>query len=61
MAASIRPREGSTMVGPLHPLDIGTVTFDKPGTYEYHGKEYPWECGEVIVVPAPSGNNTQGH
>jgi quinohemoprotein ethanol dehydrogenase len=58
---TIEALDGSWSVGPLHPLDIGTVTFDKPGTYEYHCKEYPWEYGEIIVVPAPSENDVQGH
>jgi quinohemoprotein ethanol dehydrogenase len=48
--------DGSWSTGTLHPLDIGMHTFEKPGTYVYHCKEYPWEYGEVIVVPAPAKN-----
>jgi PQQ-dependent dehydrogenase (methanol/ethanol family) len=47
--------DGSWTTGTLHPLDIGQHTFDKPGKYAYHCKEFPWEYGEVVVVPAPSG------
>jgi quinohemoprotein ethanol dehydrogenase len=43
--------DGSWSTGTLHPLDIGQHTFDKPGTYPYHCKEYPWEYGEIIAVP----------
>jgi PQQ-dependent dehydrogenase (methanol/ethanol family) len=42
----------SWTTGPLQPLDIGTVTFDKPGTYTYISKEYPWVYGQIIVEPA---------
>ncbi len=34
----------------LHPLDIGQHVFDKPGTYVYHAKEYPWVYGEIVVT-----------
>ncbi len=49
---TIEAVDGSWSTKPLHPLDIGSVKFDKPGTYVYHCKEYPWEYGEIIVVPA---------
>ncbi len=45
--------DGSWTTGPLEPLDIGTVTFDKPGTFTYRCKEYPWVYGQIIVEPAP--------
>ncbi len=48
--------DGSWTTGPLGPLDIATVPFDKPGTYVYHCKEYPWDYGEIIVAPAPQNN-----
>lgn len=52
--------DGSWSTGPLHPLDIGQVTFRKPGTYVYHCKEYPWDYGEIIVVPAsPKSGQTK--
>jgi len=49
---TIVAEDGSWTTGPLGPLDIGTVTFDKPGTYTYICKEYPWVYGQIIVVPA---------
>ncbi len=50
---TIEALDGSWSTRALHPLDVATVTFDKPGTYIYHCKEYPWQYGEIIVVPAP--------
>ncbi len=44
--------DGSWSTDTLHPLDIGAHVFDKPGTYVYHAKEYPWQYGEIIVTPA---------
>ncbi|HXJ18002.1 MAG TPA: PQQ-binding-like beta-propeller repeat protein [Candidatus Polarisedimenticolia bacterium] len=52
MTHTIEAADGSWSTGPLHPLDIGVVTFGKPGTYVYHCKEHPWAYGEIIVVPA---------
>ncbi len=49
---TIVARDGSWSTGPLSPLDVGTVTFDKPGTYTYICKEYPWVYGQIIVEPA---------
>jgi PQQ-dependent dehydrogenase (methanol/ethanol family) len=56
--------DGSWTTGPLKPLDVVTIPFDKPGTYVYHCKEYPWVYGQIIVEPAaqknepgPSGGN----
>lgn len=51
--------DGSWTTGPLKPLDIATVPFDKPGTYVYHCKEYPWDYGEIIVEPAPQKNEPE--
>jgi quinohemoprotein ethanol dehydrogenase len=45
--------DGSWTTGPLQPLDVGTVVFDKPGTYTYFCKEHPWVYGQIIVEPAP--------
>jgi quinohemoprotein ethanol dehydrogenase len=57
---TIEAVDGSWSTGPLHPLDIGQVTFNKPGTYVYHCKEYPWDYGEIIVVPAsPSSGQAE--
>lgn len=43
--------DGSWTTGVLHPLDIGIVKFDKPGTYTYICKEHPWVYGQIIVEP----------
>ena len=53
MTHTVVAADGSWTTGPLHPLDIGTVTFDKPGTYTYFCKEHPWVYGQIIVEPAP--------
>jgi plastocyanin len=52
--------DGSWSTGTLHPLDIGKHTFDKPGSYAYHTKEFPWQYGEIIVEPADSGQKSAG-
>ena len=44
--------DGSWSTDTLHPLDIGAHVFDRPGTYVYHAKEYPWQYGEIIVTAA---------
>lgn len=56
---TIEAVDGSWSTRPLQPMDIGTVTFTKPGTYIYHCKEYPWDYGEIIVVPATQEKNGQ--
>ena len=43
--------DGSWSTDTLHPLDIGAHVFDKPGTYVYHAKEFPWMYGQIIVAP----------
>jgi PQQ-dependent dehydrogenase (methanol/ethanol family) len=48
---TIVAEDGSWSTDTLHPLDIGTHVFDKPGTYVYHSKEYPWQYGEIVVTP----------
>jgi PQQ-dependent dehydrogenase (methanol/ethanol family) len=53
MTHTIVAEDGSWSTDPLGPLDVGTIVFDKPGTYVYHCKEYPWAYGEIIVEPAP--------
>ncbi len=57
---TIVAEDGSWTTGPLHPLDFATVTFDKPGTYTYICKEYPWVYGQIIVEPA-SPSDGQAH
>ncbi|HXO88507.1 MAG TPA: PQQ-binding-like beta-propeller repeat protein [Candidatus Acidoferrales bacterium] len=49
---TIVAEDGSWTTGPLHPLDFASVKFDKPGTYTYICKEYPWVYGQIIVEPA---------
>ncbi|MGH9717876.1 MAG: PQQ-binding-like beta-propeller repeat protein [Candidatus Acidiferrales bacterium] len=56
---TIEAVDGSWSTKRLEPLDVGTVTFSKPGTYIYHCKEYPWDYGEIIVVPAAPEKNGQ--
>ncbi|HKV04890.1 MAG TPA: PQQ-binding-like beta-propeller repeat protein [Candidatus Acidoferrales bacterium] len=53
MAHTIVAEDGSWSTGLLNPLDVGTVTFDKPGTFTYICKEHPWVYGQIIVEPAP--------
>jgi plastocyanin len=45
-AASI---DGSWTTGPIAPGASGTVKFDKPGTYVYNSKAFPWMYGQVVV------------
>jgi quinohemoprotein ethanol dehydrogenase len=52
--------DGSWSTDTLHPLDIGQHVFDKPGTYVYHAKEFPWEYGEIIVTPADAEQKSAG-
>lgn len=56
MTHTIVADDGSWTTGLLKPLDIATVPFDKPGTYVYHCKEYPWDYGQIIVEPAAQNN-----
>jgi outer membrane protein assembly factor BamB/plastocyanin/cytochrome c5 len=49
---TIMARDGSWSTGTLIPAQVGVVRFDKPGSYVYISKEYPWSYGEIIVVPA---------
>jgi PQQ-dependent dehydrogenase (methanol/ethanol family) len=56
MVHTIEAVDGSWSTAALQPLDVGSVTFDKPGTYVYHCKEYPWDYGEIIIVPATPKN-----
>jgi len=51
MIHTVVAQDGSWTTGPLNPLDIGAVAFDKPGTYVYICKEHPWVYGQVIVEP----------
>jgi len=51
MVHTIVAEDGSWTTAPLKPLDVGTIVFDKPGTYVYHCKEHPWVYGQIIVEP----------
>jgi plastocyanin len=53
MTHTVVAEDGSWSTGALSPLDTGTVTFDKPGTFTYICKEHPWVYGQIIVQPAP--------
>lgn len=56
MIHTVVAEDGSWTTGPLNPLDIGSVIFDKPGTYVYICKEHPWVYGQIIVEPALEKN-----
>lgn len=53
MIHTVIAEDGSWSTGPLQPLDIGSVVFDKPGTFTYICKDHPWVYGQIIVEPAP--------
>lgn len=57
LAHTIVAEDGSWTTGTLRPLDFAAVKFDKPGTYTYICKEYPWVYGQIIVEPADSANS----
>ena len=42
-------RDGSWQTGPIKPGESGSVTIEKPGTYEYICREHPWTIGQLIV------------
>lgn len=58
MVHTIVAEDGSWTTGPLGPLDVGSVVFDKPGTFTYTCKEYPWMYGQIIVEPASPKNES---
>ncbi len=41
--------DGSWTTGEVKPGQTGSVTFDRPGTYEYVCKDHPWSYGEIVV------------
>ena len=47
---TITAQDGSWTTGALSPLQLGSVTFDKPGTYVYICKDHPWAMAQLIVV-----------
>jgi len=57
MVHTIVAEDGSWTTGPLGPLDVGSVVFDKPGMFTYTCKEYPWMYGQIIVEPAEPPKN----
>jgi mono/diheme cytochrome c family protein len=48
---TIEAADGSWKTATLEPAEVGTIVFDRPGSYAYRMKEHPWAYGEVIVVP----------
>ena len=44
-------RDGSWTTGARQPATWEVVTFDEPGTFEYHCTEHPWAVGEITVAP----------
>ena len=51
MVHTVMAEDGSWTTGPLNPIQVGVVTFDKPGTYTYVCKDHPWAKAQLIVVP----------
>jgi plastocyanin len=41
--------DGSWTTGDIAPGAAGTVKFDKPGSYTYTSKAFPWMYGQVSV------------
>jgi plastocyanin len=41
--------DGSWTTGPIAPGASGNVKFDKPGTWVYASKAFPWMYGQVVV------------
>jgi plastocyanin/cytochrome c5 len=55
---TIMARDGTWTTGPLAPTQIATITIDKPGSYIYFSREYPWSYGQIIVIPAAASSST---
>lgn len=55
---TITARDGSWTTRTLAPTQIATITFDKPGSYFYTSKEYPWSSGEIIVLSVTASSTT---
>jgi plastocyanin len=51
MVHTVMAEDGSWTTGTLSPLQVGAVTFDKPGTYTYVCKDHPWAKAQLLVVP----------
>ena len=51
MVHTIAAEDGSWTTGPLNPIQVGVVKFDKPGTYAYFCKDHPWAKAQLLVVP----------
>lgn len=57
---TIEAVDGSWQTATLAPAEVGTIIFDRPGSYAYRMKEHPWAYGEVIVVAvAPASGSTE--
>ena len=50
MTHTVAAQDGSWTTGPLSPLAVAVVKFDKPGSYAYICKDHPWAMGQLIVV-----------
>ena len=50
MVHTIVSQDGSWTTGPLNPVEVAVVKFDKPGSYTYVCKDHPWAIGQLIVV-----------
>jgi glucose dehydrogenase/plastocyanin/cytochrome c5 len=55
---TIEAVDGSWKTATLAPAEVGTIVFDRPGSYAYRMKEHPWVYGEVIVVAVASVTST---
>ena len=51
LAHTVAARDGSWTTGALQPATWEVVTFDEPGTFQYHCTEHPWAVGEITVEP----------
>ena len=51
MIHEVAAEDGSWTTGPINPIQVGVITFDKPGTYTYVCKNHPWAKAQLLVVP----------
>jgi alcohol dehydrogenase (cytochrome c) len=49
MTHTVMAQDGSWATGPLSPLAVATIKFDKPGSYTYVCRDHPWAIGQLIV------------
>ena len=48
---TIEAQDGSWTTGNIEVGLFEYVTFDTPGTYQFHCTDHPWALGEITVVP----------